>query len=355
MGKERLKNMRKVLNKISGSLWIILLIDTVIAAMYVGLFYDINYLMPNEESGTYTIISSAASTTTANATANTTDTTEATTMLATDTMTSTSSSGITNWSETFADKFTDTIVSTDTSYSSPNISITLEEKTIGSGSAQVKYYIADIYVADITCFQTALAKDTYGTGYKDTIANMSSENNAILATNGDYYSFSKEGVVIRNGVVYRSTVTGADVCILYYDGTMKTIAGSEFNVDDAIADGAYQAWTFGPALLDSESNAISEFDASKRLQGKNPRTVIGYYEPGHYCLITVDGRDEGDSTGMTLTQLSQLMEDLGCTSAYNLDGGKSSVMTYNSEVVNNPVNGGRQTSDSIIIKEVSEE
>lgn len=340
------------MSKFKNSLWKKFLADAIIASMCVGAFYVTHYIIPNTINGDYTVIED-----TTNEAAKSVNeaTTLTTTSGSTNMLQTTSTSQSEDWSEKFADKFTDSVVQTDTTYSSPNISITIDKKTVGSGSSQVTYYVADIYVSDITCFQTALAKDTYGTGYKDTTANMSKENNAILATNGDYYSFSKEGVVIRNGVVYRSTVTDTDVCVLYYGGTMKTFSGSEFDIDQAIADGAYQAWTFGPTLLDSESNPISEFDTSSRLQRVNPRTAIGYYEPGHYCLITVDGRDEGDSAGMTLTQLSQLMKDLGCTTAYNLDGGKSSVMTYNSEVVNDPVNGGRQTSDCILIKEVSEE
>ncbi|PXV91132.1 uncharacterized protein DUF2233 [Lachnotalea glycerini] len=340
-------------------------IDIIVGLLCVGVFYVTHYLIPSKASGDYTIISSAATTTAASTSttntntqstsANTSDTSnsETTEVSTTDVATSTTASKVTDWSEKFADKFTDTVVQTDSSYTSPDVSITIENVTTESGSSQISYYVADIYVADITCFQTALAKDTYGTGYKDTISNMASDNNAILATNGDYYSYSNEGIVIRNGVVYRSAQTDADVCVLYYDGTMKTFSGSEFDIDEAINDGAYQAWTFGPMLLDDSGNAITSFNASKRLQSKNPRTAIGYYEPGHYCLVTVDGRDD-DSAGMTLTNLSNLFEELGCTSAYNLDGGKSSVMTYDGTVVNNPVNGGRQSSDCILIKEVTE-
>jgi exopolysaccharide biosynthesis protein len=46
------------------------------------------------------------------------------------------------------------------------------------------------------------------------------------------------------------------------------------------------------------------------------------------------------------------MEELGCTAAYNMDGGKSSVMTYNDDYVNQPADGGREISDSIVIKEI---
>lgn len=328
--------------KVKGKAIRLIALDIIIGLLCVGVFYEVEYILPSKESDKYTIITPTNEVTQddeqeseedANTTTN--DTTSST-----------------NWSEKFADKFTDTIIQTDDSYSSPNVSISIEKKTVTVGSSQVNYTIADIYLADITCFQTALAQDTYGTGYKDSIANMAEENNAILATNGDYYSFSKEGVVIRNGVVYRTSVTDADVCVLYYDGTMKTFAGSEFDIDQAITDGAYQAWTFGPSLLDESGNSISEFDASKRLQGKNPRTAIGYYEPGHYCLVTIDGREE-DSAGMTLSDMSTLFKELGCTVAYNLDGGKSSVMVYEGEIINSPVNGGRQSSDSILIKELT--
>lgn len=338
------QNSRKTVNKAVR----MILLDIAAGLLCVGIFYVVQYIIPNKINSNYIIITPTEDEAEDSSSENSSKANNDTLMENTKDTTV-----LTNWSEKYADKFTDTVVQTDHSYSSPNISINIEQKSVGEGSSQINYYIADIYIADITCFQTALANDTYGTGYKDTIVNMASENNAILATNGDYYSYSKEGVVIRNGVVYRSGVSEADVCVLYYDGTMKTFTGSEFDVDQAISDGAYQAWTFGPSLLDSEGNSISQFDVSKRLQNRNPRTAIGYYEPGHYCLITIDGRDD-DSVGMTLTDMSQLFKDLGCFAAYNLDGGKSSVMTYEGAVVNNPVKGGRQSSDCILIKEVSE-
>ena len=60
-----------------------------------------------------------------------------------------------------------------------------------------------------------------------------------------------------------------------------------------------------------------------RVQGLNPRSAVGYYEPGHYCFVVIDGRQPGYSKGATLMQLAQLFESLGCKEAYNLDGGKS--------------------------------
>ena len=250
-------------------------------------------------------------------------------------------------SEKFADQYTDTVVITDNSYSSPDISITVSQETRGRAS----YYLADIYVRDIACFQSALARDTYGTGFRDSIRDMAIENGALLAINGDYYGNTSEGVVIRNGVIYRANRTDCDVCVLYLDGTMRVMPGDSFSVEEAVAQGAWQAWTFGPALLDGDGGVLSSFSSTSRIIAANPRTAIGYYEPGHYCMVVVDGR--GESAGITLPDLSQLFHDLGCTAAYNLDGGNSSIMVWNDEIINDPSGGGRESSDALLIAEVN--
>ena len=247
----------------------------------------------------------------------------------------------------FADKYTESVTVTENSYTSPDISITVSEETLG----RTTYYLADIYVRDITCFRSAMAGDTYGSGFRDSIADMAALNNALLAVNGDYYGNTNEGVVIRNGVIYRANRTNCDVCVLYYDGTMQVMPGASFSVEDAVERGAWQAWTFGPALLDTDGSVLTSFDSTGRIISANPRTAIGYYEPGHYCLVVVDGR--GESAGITLPDLSQLFYDLGCTAAYNLDGGNSSIVVWNSEVINDPSGGGRESSDALLIAEVS--
>ena len=67
-------------------------------------------------------------------------------------------------------------------------------------------------------------------------------------------------------------------------------------------------------------------------------------------MVVVDGR--GESAGFTLPDLSQLFYDLGCTAAYNLDGGNSSIMVWNNAVINEPSGGGRESSDALLITEV---
>lgn len=249
-----------------------------------------------------------------------------------------------DWGAKFRDKFTDEVVITENSYTSPNVSITVEKYF----ENDVTYYVQDIYIANIDSFQTALAKDKYGKGYAERVPEIAQRYNAIAAVNGDYYGIGTSGTVIRNGVLYRSDESSG-LCVLFRDGTIKIYEKKSYDSEELLNQGAWQAWSFGPTLLDENGKAMTEFDS--RLKPKNPRTVLGYYEPGHYCFVLVDGRQEGYSVGMTLKELSVLMEQLGCQAAYNLDGGQSSIMTFMDTTTNQPYDGGRRSSDILLIAE----
>jgi exopolysaccharide biosynthesis protein len=90
------------------------------------------------------------------------------------------------------------------------------------------------------------------------------------------------------------------------------------------------------------------FNADSHMVKRHPRSAFGYYEPGHYCFVVVDGRLD-TSKGVKLDGLSMVMEGLGCTAAYNLDGGQTSLLARQDTLVNRPSGGGRSASDFIIV------
>lgn len=207
----------------------------------------------------------------------------------------------------------------------------------------VTYFVADVWVKDISRFQTAFAKGQFGQGYQERPKKIAEDQGAVFAITGDYYGARAKGVVIRNGVLYRDTPF-RDVCVLYADGVMETYAKEEFDLEAAIAREAYQAWSFGPRLL-LDGRPIEEFSDS--IKRANPRAALGYYEPGHYCFLVADGRQPKYSKGMTLAELSAAFYALGCKEAYNLDGGQTAAMLFEGELVNQPYQGGRRVSDII--------
>ena len=255
------------------------------------------------------------------------------------------------WIEKFADQFTPSIVSDENGYTSEDLAVHISKVQYGKASSAM-YYLADIYLTDVFQFETVFAKDKYGKGLRESVKEMGQRSGALLAMTGDTYGNQDTGIVIRNGIVHRQEKSEFDVCVLYYDGTMRTFSPEAFSLEQAIADGAYQAWTFGPLLLDDAGNPIpdEQLNTSKNIRRANPRAGIGYYEPGHYCFVVVDGRT-GDASGLTLEQFSQLFADLGCKAAYNMDGGRSAEMYYAGSILNDPYKGGRSVSDCLIIRE----
>ena len=254
-----------------------------------------------------------------------------------------------SWRVKFADQFVSgEPVRTENSYKSENVSVTLTQYSVPE--QELTYYVQDVYVADIECIRNVFAKDTFGKGITEEVLEMDNRVGAIGAINGDYYGHGSVGVVIRNGVLYReSWAADLDVMVLFRDGTMKAYSSEkEFNAQEVMAAGAWQAWCFGPSLLDENG----ELHESYKRTNHDPRTVFGMIEPGHYLLITIDGRQGSYSEGTTYRETAELCKALGCKVAYNLDGGKTSQMTFGGQIANQPYEGGRKVSDLIYIADM---
>lgn len=108
----------------------------------------------------------------------------------------------------------------------------------------------------------------------------------------------------------------------------------------------------GPYLVKG-GNTYVDYKEQKlaAVNGKNPRTAIGYTKDNNLVMVTVDGREQ-NSVGMTLFELAKFMKDIGCVEAMNLDGGGSSVMYVNGNIVNAPAQkGGIAISNALTISE----
>ncbi|MFA9399009.1 MAG: phosphodiester glycosidase family protein [Clostridiaceae bacterium] len=247
----------------------------------------------------------------------------------------------------------------DSSYKSDNIEINIEKVETGSGSNKTTYYVADIVLEDSGYLNAALAKNEFGSNITETTSDIAEDNDAIFAINGDYYGFRDDGVLIRNGVLYRDVPTRTSAAF-YSDGDMQTFDETEISSEELLASGVIDTYFFGPILIDDgeitedfSNTSIDTNFGNRTIDSANPRTGIGMIEPNHFVFIVVDGRSSGYSKGMTLTEFANTFKDLGCQEAYNLDGGGSSTMYFMGDVVNNPLGKGeeRKVSDIIFIKE----
>ena len=208
-------------------------------------------------------------------------------------------------------------------------------------------YVADVEVTDGTSILSAFAKNTYGRNITDTTSDMAEENNAVLAINGDYYGARQSGYVIRNGVVYRNQGSNGEDMVISKDGTLSFISESDTTTDSLIQKQAWQVLSFGPVLVENGQVAVSENDEVGMAMASNPRTAIGTVAKNHYLFVVSDGRTS-ESAGLSLYELANFMKSLGATNVYNLDGGGSSTMGFQGEVVNNPTTNGNKISERAV-------
>lgn len=202
-------------------------------------------------------------------------------------------------------------------------------------------YVVDLRV-DATSLRTALANDTYGRNVTQTTSQMAQAKGATVAINGDFYGARNAGYVVRNGTLYRDTVASSsqEDLVIYANGSFDIVREGDVSAQELVDAGAWQVFSFGPALVDDGSVAVSQGDEVDQAMASNPRTAIGQVGEGHYVLVVSDGRTS-ESAGLSLYQLATFMHDeLGVTCAYNLDGGGSSTLCVNGSVVNNPTGGG---------------
>lgn len=245
-------------------------------------------------------------------------------------------------------------VITDTTFTSDDAAVEITTVTEGAGDDTVTYHVADIELSDATVLRSAFAKNQFGENITDLVSTIAEDNGAVFAVNGDYYGFRDSGIVIRNGVVYRDQ--GAREGLVFYeDGTVAVYDETQTTAAELLADGAWNTLSFGPAVVEDgvAVDGIDEVEidtnfGNHSIQGEQPRTAIGVVDENHLVIVVVDGRDTGYSRGVTMTELARIMVSLGATTAYNLDGGGSSEMWFDGEVVNQPSNGGERATSDIL-------
>ncbi|WP_238403821.1 phosphodiester glycosidase family protein [Paenibacillus paridis] len=247
----------------------------------------------------------------------------------------------------------------DWNYKSEDTRIQIKKVETGTGSDMITYYVADVQLEEPALLQAAFAKNAFGRNITEDTSTIAAENNAIFAINGDYYGFRNDGVIIRNGTLYRDE-PARDALALLSDGTMKSYNEEQLSSSELLAEGVTNTYSFGPVLV-KEGAVADDFDkvvidtnfGNRSIQGSNPRTGVGMIAPNHYVFVVVDGRKANYSKGMTLAEFADVFVGLGATEAYNLDGGGSSTMYFMGRVVNNPLGKQQErgVSDILYISE----
>ncbi len=171
---------------------------------------------------------------------------------------------------------------------------------------------------------------------------LARQNKAVFALTGDYFTFgyNADGLQIRRGRVHKEEKDEMGFGF-YPDGSMRIIDPNKVTAQELLSQGVNDSWVFGPTLIEN-GEALDIHKHPLAYNDVTMRSVMASICPYHHV-----GAAYGYST------LAQVVEDLlscGCTVAYNLDGGRSSMLTFMGKAVNKSVflvEGWRSLQDMV--------
>jgi len=182
-----------------------------------------------------------------------------------------------------------------------------------------------------------------------TVSDLALQNNALVAVNGGGFAQSRgekaaDGGLIVDGSLYCPSEESEELISLTADGKLLLTYGKT----QQLIQNNDISWSlhFSPFLI---VNGVSS-SSSGNAGGQQPRTAIGQRADGIIILMTIDGRGSNNSFGVNYQQMIDIFEQCGCINAANLDGGGSTTLIVEGELINDPASKSteRRVFDAII-------
>ncbi|MBR6256886.1 MAG: phosphodiester glycosidase family protein [Lachnospiraceae bacterium] len=152
-----------------------------------------------------------------------------------------------------------------------------------------------------------------------------------------YTAMPVGGVISQGQGLFENNAAGAwNLVCMTNENKLLLLKGYSVKaaLDMGVRDGCHVRHETGPFLIiDGESLEVPDTEVYGG--GKNPRTAIGQRSDGVMLLCVIDGR-QASSLGATFKDMIDIMKEYGAVNAACLDGGTSSQMYYNGEIINNP-------------------
>lgn len=232
-------------------------------------------------------------------------------------------------------------------YGSPSMMITIEP--VVKETPNLRMWISTIKIKEAGQLNSAFAGDEFNLTNRERTSEMAKRHGAIFAVNGAAAGFNEKSFVIRDRILYRATDLDCAPLIIKENGDFEIFNYGEKTGEEILDMGGRHTYDFGPDLI--KDYEIVNYGDGWYKEGKDPRTAVGQKGPLEYVVIVADGRSS-KSEGIAFYDLALEFQKLGCQWAYALDGGGSTTLYFNGQVINEPSdwNGERLVTDILYFK-----
>lgn len=227
-------------------------------------------------------------------------------------------------------------------YLSPTLQVVI--RRYRDASVPLIWFETDIRTRGGERFRTVMTNpDKPGKNYRLPY-DIAKDEGFVLGFSDDFYAerMNKKqtvGIIIREGQVVSSKTNrkrnnklpNLDMMIQYPDGRLEVCECSEYTAEELLEAGALNVFSFGPILI--RDGVINEQMYTGYYRSTEPRHALGMIEPGHYLLLSVQGRRK-DSKGTMLQRVAEMMLERGVTQALNLDGGNTMALMFRGRMLN---------------------
>ena len=222
-------------------------------------------------------------------------------------------------------------------------------KEIVSNSA---YTVSEVKIAHPSQFRRFLAGGEFGSDKQFVTTAMAASVNAVMASSGDFYGYRKLGAVVYEGELRRFEGEVVDTCFINDDGDLlfayRGDLKSEEEAKKFVEDNDVRfSLAFGPVLLDNGEMKVPDDYPLGQINGTYSRAALCQWDNLHY--LVVNSSKEGSLIERhTVKFFTEFIRDLGCKTAYALDGGQTTAIVMNDELVTRPDYGTQRRISDII-------
>ena len=214
------------------------------------------------------------------------------------------------------------------------------------------YTFSEVKIAHPSQFRRFLADGEFGSDKQYVTTDMAQSVNAVVASSGDFYKHRHYGIVVYDGEIKRAEFEKVDTCFIDDQGDLIFSPQQQFRDQETAQKYVDEhnvrfSLAFGPILVEDGKACVPVRYLLGEIDGHYSRMALCQTGPLHYLLVNSTA-ESSTQLRPTIAEFADALVTHGVDKAYALDGGQTTVITMDGELINSVDYGfQRQISDII--------